>query len=175
MSVTIKPDQAYAYAEVLEIISLMEDEYVNRIPRKLLDIFEKNKSLDYTNHLEPNISLENQSISDKTSAILGMLMINYWYDSEEQKQNLINTFKDNEKKYQEELNEKYNPNNIFSSNNQTNDVSSENIYDNKSDTNNNSMQASLPMDYNSFPWYKKVFTKIRLFVYKLFKKEKNPT
>ena len=176
MSVTIKPDQAYAYAEVLEIISLMEDDYVNRIPKKLLDIFETNKSLDYTKHLDPNISLEEQTISDKASALLGMLMINYWCDSEEQKQTLINAYKENERKYQEDLKEKYNPDNIFKNNNQITDVTSSTTSEIKSEVVTDfNTQVSLPMDYTSFPWYKKVFTKIRLFVYSLFKKDKKPT
>ena len=34
---------------------------------------------------------------------------------------------------------------------------------------------NLPMDYSSYPWYKKIATKIRNFIYKLFKKANTPT
>ena len=33
---------------------------------------------------------------------------------------------------------------------------------------------NLPMDYNNYPWYKKIATKIRNFIYKLFKKSNTP-
>lgn len=92
-------------------------------------------------------------------------MLNYWCDSENQKQALKNTFEENERKYQEELKEKYNPNNIF--NNQNTSTISEQDVDNTV-TN----QDTLPMDYATFPWYKKLVTKIRSFIYKLFKGEK---
>lgn len=178
MSVTIKPDQAYAYAELLEVLSLMEEDYVNRIPKKLMNIFETHKASEYSNHINPDVPLEEQNISEKTSALLAMLMINYWCDSEEQKQELKKTFEENERKYQEELKEKYNPDNIFKNNNttkpakikQNNSTVSEQSVDNLV---NNS--DSLPMNYNTFPWYKKMFTKIRSFIYKLFKGKKNPT
>ena len=176
MSVNIKPDQAYAYSEVLEIISLMEEKYVNRIPKKLLNIFETNKSSTYSNHLSTDIPLEEQGISEQTSAILAMLMLNYWCDSEEQKQELKNTFEENERKYQEELKEKYNPNNIFKNNENQIAEDASNESDSKQTIGNiDNNSASLPMDYNTFPWYRKVLTKIRLFIYKLFRREKNPT
>lgn len=41
MSVQMKPDQAYAYAELLEVLSLMEEEYTNRIPQKLMNILKQ--------------------------------------------------------------------------------------------------------------------------------------
>lgn len=177
MAVTIKADQAYAYAELLEVLSLMEEEYINRIPRKLMNIFETYKSSEYSNHINPKIPLEEQNISEKTSALLAMLMLNYWCDSEEQKQSLKNTFEENERKYQEELKEKYNPDNIFKNNNtktvkieQELSTDSEQFVDNSS-----SNSADLPMDYSNFPWYKKIITKVKTFIYNLFKSQKNPT
>lgn len=176
MAVTIKQNQAYAYAELLEVLSLMEEEYVNRIPKKLMNIFETYKASEYSNHINPEVPLEEQNISEKTSALLAMLMLNYWCDSEEQKQSLKNTFEENERKYQEELKEKYNPDNIFKNNNQTinqeatSSTASEQIVDNSSIN-----PADLPMDYSSFPWYKKVITKIKTFIYNLFKSNKTPT
>lgn len=168
MSIQMKADQAYAYAELLEVLSLMEEEYTNRIPQKLMNIFETHKASEYSSHINPEVPLEEQEISDKTSDLLAMLMLNYWCDSEEQKQALKNTFEENERKYQEELKEKYNPNNIFN-NQSTSEISEQTV-----DTSIINQEA-LPMDYATFPWYKKLVTKIRSFIYKLFKSEKNPT
>lgn len=178
MSVTIKEDQAYAYAELLEILSLMEEEYTNRIPKKLINIFETHKALQYSNHINPEVPLEEQDISEKTSALLAMLMLNYWCDSEEQKQELKNTFEENERIYQEELKEKYNPDNIFKKDTsaQNSNVMKEELTASEQIVDNSSISpADLPMDYNSFPWYKKVITKIKTFIYNLFKSNKTPT
>ena len=40
-------------------------------------------------------------------------MIQYWYKDESKKQKLLEVLDENERKYQEELREKYNPDNIF--------------------------------------------------------------
>lgn len=178
MSTTIKEDQAYAYAEVLEILNLMEEDYVKKIPSKLMNIFETYKSSGYSNHIKPDMPLEEQQISKKTSALLAMLMLNYWCESEEQKQELTNVFEENEKKYQEELRKKYNPDNIFKK-----DTSSQISTSNKQDLTSSEQSINevssnlkdLPMDYSSFPWYKKIITKVKTFIYNLFKNQKTPT
>lgn len=176
MAVTIKLNQAYAYAELLEILSLMEEEYINRIPKKLMNIFETHKASEYSNHINPEVPLEEQNISEKTSALLAMLMLNYWCDSEEQKQSLKNTFEENERKYQEELKEKYNPDNIFKNNNQTiNQEATSSTVSEQPANNISNNPAELPMDYSSFPWYKKIITKVKTFIYNLFKGQKTPT
>ena len=116
MAVTIKPEQAFAYAEILEILDYMEEEYVNKIPQKLIKVIKENASDTYERHLDANVPLEEQEISEKTTAILAMLMLNYWCESPEQKQELTDMFNENERKYQEELQRKYDPNNIFNNN-----------------------------------------------------------
>ena len=116
MAVTIKPEQAFAYAEILEILDYMEEEYVNKIPQKLINVIKENASDTYERHLDANVPLEEQEISEKTTAILAMLMLNYWCESPEQKQELTDMFNENERKYQEELQRKYDPNNIFNNN-----------------------------------------------------------
>lgn len=47
-------------------------------------------------------------------------MIQYWYKDESKKQKLLEVLDKNERKYQEELREKYNPDNIFKNKNQNN-------------------------------------------------------
>lgn len=177
MSVQLKPEQAYAYSELLEILSFMEDEYINKIPKKLMNIFKQYSSNEYKKHINPDVPLEEQKLTETTSALLGMLMLNYWCESDNQKQKLKQTFEENERKYQEELREKYNPNNIF--NNETS--ANLNVQAQDSTTSSQNVDISyinstkLPIDYNSFPWYKKMFSKIKNFIYKLFKSKKNPT
>ena len=42
-----------------------------------------------------------------------MLNLQYWCKDEKEKERLKNVYADNERKYQEELREKYNPDNLF--------------------------------------------------------------
>ena len=204
MAVVVKPEQAYAYAEILEILDYMEEEYVSKVPKKLIKVITENASETYERHLDANVPLEEQQISEKTTALLAMLMLNYWCESPEQKQELTDMFNENERKYQEELQRKYDPNNIF--NNDPKPASVETKIEPKVESKvetkieqtsqedvlesndvNPSVQVStlvvenveinsenLPMDYNNYPWYKKIATKIRNFIYKLFKKSNTP-
>jgi len=46
-----------------------------------------------------------------------MLDLNYWCNSEEEKQELLKAYSNNDKKREKELREKYNPDNIFKNKN----------------------------------------------------------
>ena len=116
MAVEIKPEQAYAYAELLEVLDLMDQEYVKKVPKKLMNIFKTYADSEYEKHISVDVPLEEQELHEKTTALLAMLLLNYWCESEEEKQSLLEIYKENERKYQEELKEKYNPENIFNNN-----------------------------------------------------------
>ena len=168
MSNNISTKDAFAFAELLEILSYMEEDDVNKLPQKLMDIFKENADKEYQNHIDIDIPLEEQNISEDTTALLGMLAVNYWCSTEEEKQMLLEAY---EKAYQESLREKYNPEAIFDN---TKTISTTETADFESKETSN-IQSNLPIDYQAFPWYKKVFTNIRNFVYKLLHKGKTPT
>ena len=123
MGYAVKSEQAYAYAEMLEILDILGDDYVSRLPKKLIKIFDTFKDDTYEKHLNPEVPLDEQELSDKTRALVAVMLVNYWYESEEEKQELLATYKENERKYQEELKAKYNPDNIF--NNKQNEAAAE--------------------------------------------------
>ena len=102
-----------AYVEVLGILDLLDEEQKNRIPKKLKEFFENNKNQDYQVNIDSNIPLEEQNLLQETLDILAMLKLNYWCTNEKEKEGLLNLLNENEKKYQEELRKKYNPNNLF--------------------------------------------------------------
>jgi len=123
MGYAVKSEQAYAYAEMLEILDILGEDYVGRLPKKLIKIFDTFKDETYEKHLDPEVPLDEQELSDKTRALVAVMLVNYWYESEEEKQELLATYKENERKYQEELKAKYNPDNIF--NNKQNEAAAE--------------------------------------------------
>lgn len=102
-----------AYAEVLSILELLDEEQKNKIPKKLKEFLENNKNQDYQVNIAPNIPLEEQDLLQKTVDILAMLKLNYWCANEEEEKDFLGLLNENEKKYQEELRKKYNPDNLF--------------------------------------------------------------
>lgn len=175
MATQLKPDQAYAYAELLEILTFTDESLVKKLPNKLMRVFNENALPTYENHLDSSIPLEDQEISQKTAALIALLSLNYWCETEEEKNELKAILAENDRLKEQELREKYNPDNIF--NNST--VSSEKkepaparVVSSQQEV---SDSASLPMDYSSLPWYKKIFTSFKNFIFKIFKKQNNPT
>lgn len=126
----MKNEQRESYTEVLTILNYMETEYQEKIPKKLIDFFERNSAKDYKFDIDLAIPLKEQKLKAKTLSLLAMLNLNYWCKSDEEKQELIKHYSENEKRYQEELREKYNPDNIFKKRNQENQIE-ENIIQNE--------------------------------------------
>jgi hypothetical protein len=102
-----------AYAEVDEILSLMEEKYIEKIPKKLREIFKNERKKDYKPDIKSEIPLDEQNLQRKTFAILAMLNLNYWCEDDNERQKLISIYAENDIKKEEELREKYNPDNLF--------------------------------------------------------------
>lgn len=108
-----KNELSIAYAEVYEILSFMEQKYVDMIPLKLLELFKEEKEKEYKPNINPTIPLDEQNLQKKTLSILAMLKLNYWCEDENEKKELIALYAENDKRKEEELREKYNPDNLF--------------------------------------------------------------
>ena len=102
-----------AYAEVLLILSYMEQKYIDMIPKKLLELFNEEKDKNYQPNINPNISLAEQNLQRKTLALLAMLNLNYWCKDENEKKELLKMYSENDKKIEAEMRERYNPDNLF--------------------------------------------------------------
>jgi hypothetical protein len=108
----MKNDLYKAYAEVDEILPFMEDVYIDKIPKKLRELFKNERLEDYKPNIDPKIPLDEQKLQKKTFSILAMLNLNYWCEDEKEKQDLIAIYAENDRK-KEELREKYNLDNLF--------------------------------------------------------------
>ena len=106
-------DIKMAYCEVDIILGQMEDEYVNKVPSELRKLFKEQKRMDYSPEIKADVPLADQNLMRKTIAILAMLNLNYWCEDEKEKQDLIQMYSENDRKREEELREKYNPDNLF--------------------------------------------------------------
>ncbi len=117
-------DNMLAYAEVDEILNLLEKEYRERVPEKIRSFFKEEKMPDYNPKIEIGKLLTEQNLKRETMVLLAILNINYWCDSEEEKQMFIDEMAKNEEE-KRELEEKYNPDNLFK-NRKNNELSSDN-------------------------------------------------
>ena len=111
-----------AYTELLEVLKRVDKRLLNKIPKGLLNYFERYKANEYEYIYDDNLSLSEQNLSSITLNLLAMLNLNYWCENEEHKKELLSKYDDNERKYQEELREKYNPDNIFNNEYQDNKI-----------------------------------------------------
>lgn len=105
-------DNMMAYSEIYEILNLMEDEDKERVPQEVRDFFEEQRMKEYKPKIRTDIPLTEQNLRRETVVLLTILVINYWCDSEEEKQLFIDELEKNEK-IKKELQEKYNPDNLF--------------------------------------------------------------
>ncbi len=108
----VSVEYSEAIVEVLDILNHSEEEIIEKIPKKLIDFFEENKSNTYKSNLDHNKTLEQMNLKKKTRAIITMIYVNYLCDNNERKY-IEKILQQNEIKYQEELKKKYNVNNLF--------------------------------------------------------------
>lgn len=141
-----------AYSEVYEILQLLDDNYIDKVPKKFMDFIKKEKDNDYIANIKPNVSLEEQELLEDTINILAILKLDYWCENEAEKQELLDILNKNEIEYQQKLREKYNPDNIFK---------------NKHNQEEQDIETHTELvEYKEKKWYQKLLIKIQ----KLFKK-----
>lgn len=101
-----------AYAEIDEILNLLEDDYREKVPKKVRDFFKEEKMKDYHPEIDIEKPLIEQNLKRETMVLLAILNLNYWCENEEEKQRFLNELDKNEEE-KKELEEKYNPDNLF--------------------------------------------------------------
>ena len=89
-------DEKIAYAEVDEILNCIEESYKSRVPKKVRLFFKEERDKEHKVSIDINKPLENQNLKRQTIVLLAMINLNYWCDSEEEKQELINELKKND-------------------------------------------------------------------------------
>ena len=115
-----------AFSEVKCILDFLPINYTEKLPKKLLNIIDSLYDENFKININPNIELKKQNFTEDTKNIIAVLKYNYWCKDDQEKENLARMFKENEDKYQEDLREKYNPDNIFK-NRKNEDTESDNL------------------------------------------------
>lgn len=89
------------------ILNALPEEDRNKVPMKLRKLVSENKLENYESNIRIDIPIEEQDVHPDTQTFLAMLYLNYWCKDEDEKRELNKLFAENEKRYQKELNEKY--------------------------------------------------------------------
>ncbi len=120
-----KDEYSIAYAEVLHYLKGIRKKQIMLIPKGLIEYFKANKSQTYKCNFDYNKPLNEIEISDKAKGIIGMICLNYWSNSNNEKKIFLEKIEENEKIYQKELNEKYSYDNIFKKSNKDKNLENE--------------------------------------------------
>jgi len=132
-------------SELYCLLNYFPQSYIDKLPRKLLELIKQNSDSKYIIQVDTNLPLNAQNISQKTKTILLVLKYNYW-STEIEKQHIAEQLYKNEEIYQKELQEPYDPNNLFK---------------NKRNT---SSTSTAVIEYKE-----SIFTKIRNWIKRIFK------
>lgn len=105
------------YSEVYSILNLLGNSYISKLPKSLFKMIEDEKLDTYNPQYTEDKSLNEQNVKRESLAMIALFHLNYWCNSDEEKQQLKQLFKTNEEKHQAEIREKYNPDNLFKNRN----------------------------------------------------------
>ncbi len=109
----MKQEYMEAFTEVDEILKLMPINLLNKIPNKFKEIVKSEKSKEYFPTIEEPI--EDCKLKEETIIILALIYRDFLCD-ENQRRELKARDAEELKKFEEELREKYNPDNLFKKN-----------------------------------------------------------
>ncbi len=101
-----------AAVEVLGILNELNDYEFNKIPSKIIEFLEKNKSDTYNPNIDYSGNINDMKLKEKTREILAGIYLDYLCP-ENRKEAYLNHIRKNENKYQEKIKEKYNLESLF--------------------------------------------------------------
>ena len=108
----VNEEYAIAMSETLDILNHTAKEDVNKISAKFMKYLNDNASKKYKPNLDHSKKISEMQLKEKTKIFLAIIYRQFWCDGDKKKE-FDNTLKNNEIKYQSELREKYNPDNLF--------------------------------------------------------------
>ncbi len=117
----MKQEYKEAFTEVNEIIKMMPDELVNKIPSKFREMIEDERDKEYN----PNIQepLEKCKLKNETIIILGLIYRDFLCSQDEKRrlqERDARELQEVQKAIEDEIRQKYNPDDLFKKKNENN-------------------------------------------------------
>ncbi len=141
-----KTKYANAYAEVYEILSYLDKEEYNKIPKELIEVFEENRNLEYKYEVNEEQDLTNQPMLIETKAILLNIFRDYLATPEQSSK--IKRWLYEDREYLDQQKRKKYPGNMFKDNS-------------KKECNTHKEEVMLPTEIKKQSLIKKIFDKIK--------------
>ena len=148
----MKVETKEIYSEVYQILNLLGTEYTEKLPATLMNMLKEKRAINYNPQYTEDLPLNEQNIRKETMAIIVLLYLNYWCEDENEVAEINNILKNNEEKYQLELRERYNPDNIFKKQ--------------KQETKN--VEEQIANETAMIPYKKSIFARIICKIYNVF-------
>jgi len=101
------------FSEIYSFLNLLGNNYIDRLPSKLFNLIKEKKNNDYIPTYHSITDIHTSNIHQETISFIALLHLNYWCNSNKEKSELLTLFEKNEKKYPNDIYQKYNSNNIF--------------------------------------------------------------
>ena len=101
-----------AFSEVYDIVHHMEETLYNKIPKGFIKMIEQNRDLNYKVNIDYSKDINNQELLRETRIILSLIYRDYLCSGEKKKE-LLYKDKTELERIEQELREKYNPDNLF--------------------------------------------------------------
>ena len=159
-------EYANAYSEVLEILKYIPVEDYKKIPERKIELYKKNANKDYIFNYNPEKTLKEQNVSKIAKGIIAILFRDYWA-TDEQREKILAMQKNERINIEKIKRERYNPDNIFKSKNNNQNIVSNNIKNNIEIYSKNSLMKVENKKSNSI--FRKIIDKIRNIIKKLQK------
>ena len=116
-----------AFAEVLEVFKNSNQKILEKIPKKFITFLKENKDKNYIVKIDFTDENWDDSIKQETQAILALIYRDYIVSQEERARLLIEE-KEEQIRIENELREKYNPDNLFKKHSEDKNVAENDIY-----------------------------------------------
>ncbi len=90
--------KSQVYAEVYSVLKALGNQYIQKIPQPVFNTIAANRDEQYEKKIDEEKPLEEQNLSTKTIAMLAALKMDYWCETEQEKQSLRAILNLNEEK-----------------------------------------------------------------------------
>lgn len=112
-----------AYSEICAILNLLETSYADRVPEEVKTFFYEERLEDYEPQIDPSKPLNEQQLQRETFVLLALLNVNYWCDSEEERESYLKEMALNDNKEFDKNDTSWDLSRIFNQNKRNTDVS----------------------------------------------------
>ena len=137
-----------AVSEVIDVLKHSEIEVTQKIPKKFIEFLTKNSDRDYIPNIDYSKENWENSIEEDAKVLIALIYRDYIM-SEEEKEKV----KEEAEKQEQEIREKYNPDNLFKKNSKIENEKSQ-------DDTEQEVQKSL-LIIKEEKWYERIINKIK--------------